>query len=245
MLADLKAERDLLKRSLDDLISRYNDQEKQISALGRRLDNEKRDGWVSKEKLARAEADKHTVVKENEDLNEELVSLKLQLQTARAQAQAEKELRLKSERELYAALDVQEEPTSPYPYPTSYRRMQDSIDSRIQHQPQVRAPTLHSFLFDCLLFHYRLHNRVPRKKRKTRMHRSIRVQSRLFRTACRPGSPARSTLHKTLNETFRQAGRLPRHQGEPSPSRRLTTSSPAWRTLMEPSKSIRPWECPL
>lgn len=128
MLADLKAERDLLKRSLDDLITRYNDQEKQINALGRRLDNEKRDGWVSKEKLARAETEKRAVVKENESLNEELASLKLQLQAARTQAQAEKDARLKTERELYDALEVQKAPSSPYPYPTSYSRMQNSID---------------------------------------------------------------------------------------------------------------------
>lgn len=137
MLADLKAERDSLKRNFDDLFAQYKDQEKQINALGRRLDNEKRDGWVSKEKLARAEAEARAVVKENEALDEELASLRLQLQTARAQAQAEKEARLKTERELYAALDVQKEPASPYPYPTSYSRMQESIDSRVQPQSQV------------------------------------------------------------------------------------------------------------
>jgi hypothetical protein len=133
MLADLKAERDLLKRSLDDLIARYNDQEKQLNALGRQLDNEKRDGWVHKEKLRRAEAEKQTVEKEKEDLDEELASLRLQLQTARSQAHAEKETRLKTERELYAALDSQKA-AAPYPYPTAYRRIQESIDSELNHE---------------------------------------------------------------------------------------------------------------
>lgn len=134
MLADLKAERDLLKRSLEELVVRYNDQEKQINALGRRLDNEKRDGWVHKEKLSRAEAEKRTMEKENEDLNEELASMRLQLQTARAQAHAEKESRLKTERELHAALDAQKVAAAPYPYPTAYRRTQESIDSELIHE---------------------------------------------------------------------------------------------------------------
>jgi predicted nucleic acid-binding Zn-ribbon protein len=134
MLADLKAERDLLKRSLDDLIARYNDQEKQLNALSRRLDNEKRDGWVHREKLRRAEAEKQTVEQEKEDLNEELASLRLQLQTARSQAHAEKEARLKTERELYAALDSQKAAAAPYPYPTAYRRIQESIDSELNHE---------------------------------------------------------------------------------------------------------------
>jgi len=134
MLADLKAERDLLKRSLDELMARYNDQEKQLNALGRRLDNEKRDSWVHKEKLSRAEAEKQTMEKENQHLNEELASLRLQLQTVRSQAQAEKEGRLKAERELCAALDSQKVAAAPYPYPTSYRHTQESIDSELNRE---------------------------------------------------------------------------------------------------------------
>jgi len=132
MLADLKAERDQLKRSLDELLARYTDQEKEIATLGRHLDKEKRDGWVSKEKLSRAEAEKNELTQQNESLTKELASLNDQLQKARIQLQVEKNARFTVEKELAAALETPKVPDVPYPYPTSYRYSQ-SEDSEVTH----------------------------------------------------------------------------------------------------------------
>lgn len=127
MLADLKTERDQLKRSLDELSSRYQELEKQILGLNRRLDNEKRDAWVSKEKLSRAETENRAIVQENEGLKGEVAALRQQLQSTRTQLQAEKEAHARTEKELMAAMETPKVPAVPYPYPTSYHRpSQDS-----------------------------------------------------------------------------------------------------------------------
>lgn len=130
MLADLKAERDQLKRSLDELLARYTDQEKEIATLGRQLDKEKRDGWISKEKLSRAEAEKSELARQNEGLTKEFASLHDQLQATLSQLQAEKNARFTVEKELAAALETPKVPDVPYPYPTSYRYSQ-SGDSEV------------------------------------------------------------------------------------------------------------------
>lgn len=126
MLSDLKTERDQLKRSLDELLARYTDQEKELAILGRHLDKEKRDGWTSKEKLSRAEAEKGELAKQNERLTKDLSSLREQMQSIRAQLQAEKNARLTAEKELAAALETPKVPDVPYPYPTSYRYSQSA-----------------------------------------------------------------------------------------------------------------------
>lgn len=128
MLSDLKAERDQLKRSLDELTARYGDQEKEIATLNRRLDNEKRDAWLSKEKLSRAEAEKSELVKDNEVLNEELIALRQQLQTIRSQLAMEKDARHKVEQDLVALSETPKIPD--YPYPTSYSHTR-SADSEM------------------------------------------------------------------------------------------------------------------
>lgn len=130
MLSDLKSERDQLKRNVDELLARSNDQEKQINMLGRRLDNEKRDGWVSKEKLSRAETENGALLKQNENLTDELTALRQQLQITRSQLQIEKDARAKAERELIAALETPKPSEVPYPYPISYRRNTASLDSQ-------------------------------------------------------------------------------------------------------------------
>lgn len=131
MLADLKSERDQLKKSLDELRVHCDDQEKEIAVLGRRLDNERRDVWVTKEKLQLAEAEKQTLSKEKETLFEEASALKYKLQSLSSQLHAEKSARLKAEKELKEVLETPKLPPAPYPYPTSYRRSQASVDSEI------------------------------------------------------------------------------------------------------------------
>jgi len=130
MLSDLKTERDQLKRSLDELLARYTNQEKDIATLGRHLDKEKRDGWVSKEKLSRAEVEKAELAKQNESLTKEITSLRDQLQNIRIQLQIEKNARYTAESELATALETPKVPDVPYPYPTSYRHSQ-SADSEV------------------------------------------------------------------------------------------------------------------
>lgn len=129
MLADLKSERDSLKKSFDDLRARCDDQEKEINSLGRRIDHERREGWVAKEKLNLVEAEKQSAIKERDTLHEQVASLKERLEASKAQLQIEKSARVKAENELNDALEVSKLPTTPYPYPTIYKY--GSMDSPV------------------------------------------------------------------------------------------------------------------
>ena len=68
MLADLKTERDNLKKELDDAHAKTAEHEKQAAILSRRVDNERREVWVTKEKLAIAEAASKVIEEERDEL---------------------------------------------------------------------------------------------------------------------------------------------------------------------------------
>ncbi|CAG7848781.1 SubName: Full=Related to proteophosphoglycan ppg4-Leishmania braziliensis {ECO:0000313/EMBL:CCA71746.1} [Serendipita indica DSM 11827] len=143
MLSDLKAERDQLKHTLDLLTSRFGELEKQLSALGRKLDNEKREAWVSKEKLRTKEEENRQLDAEKEALREELEELKRQLSNARSAVREERDKRVAVERELQVALDTPRVAADPYPYATNYIRNRGSFDSQVTHSEaayQTTAP---------------------------------------------------------------------------------------------------------
>ena len=131
LLSDLKAERDQLKHNFDLLTSRFGELEQQLSVLGRKLDNEKREAWVSKEKLRTKEEDNRRLDAEKDVLKEEVEEFKRQLLNARSAVREEREKRVALERELQAALDTPKVAADPYPYPTNYLRTRGSFDSQV------------------------------------------------------------------------------------------------------------------
>ncbi|THH33743.1 hypothetical protein EUX98_g474 [Antrodiella citrinella] len=58
LIADLKSERDELKRDVDGWRNRVADSEKQMSLLFRRVENERREAWVARERVGLMEAEK-------------------------------------------------------------------------------------------------------------------------------------------------------------------------------------------
>ncbi|KAK7471103.1 hypothetical protein VKT23_002518 [Stygiomarasmius scandens] len=64
LVADLKAERDELKRDVDGWRVRVGDLEKQIGVLGKRVDNERREAWVARSRVSVLEAEKGALEKE-------------------------------------------------------------------------------------------------------------------------------------------------------------------------------------
>lgn len=75
MLADLKTERDNLKKEVDDAHSKTVEHEKQVTTLSRRVDNERREVWVTKEKLAIAEAASKVIEEERDELRAQVDKL--------------------------------------------------------------------------------------------------------------------------------------------------------------------------
>ncbi|KAJ4472057.1 hypothetical protein J3R30DRAFT_3522884 [Lentinula aciculospora] len=64
LVADLKAERDELKRDVDGWRVRVGDLEKQIGLLGKRVEGERREAWVARSRVNLVEAEKNAFEKE-------------------------------------------------------------------------------------------------------------------------------------------------------------------------------------
>ncbi|KAI0069164.1 hypothetical protein BV25DRAFT_1791191 [Artomyces pyxidatus] len=67
LIADLKEERDELKKDVDGWRVRVADLEKQTGTLARRVDQERREAWVSRERLGLLEVEKRAALKNAEE----------------------------------------------------------------------------------------------------------------------------------------------------------------------------------
>ncbi|KAE9395661.1 hypothetical protein BT96DRAFT_1021852 [Gymnopus androsaceus JB14] len=88
LVADLKAERDELKRDVDGWRVRVGDLEAQISLLARRIEGERREAWVARSKVGLLEAEKgaleRELAQENERLGRECEEWKREVERLRA-----------------------------------------------------------------------------------------------------------------------------------------------------------------
>ena len=100
MLADLKAERDTLKKELDDAHVKTAEHEKQVAILNRRVDNERREVWVTKEKLAIAEAASKVIEEERDELRAQVKKLNSMLSALKNDLLCERKEKAKAEAEL-------------------------------------------------------------------------------------------------------------------------------------------------
>jgi hypothetical protein len=74
LIADLKAERDELKRDVDGWRTRVADLESQIGVFAKRVENERREAWVARSRVGLLEVEKATLSKKL-DAVDELVAL--------------------------------------------------------------------------------------------------------------------------------------------------------------------------
>lgn len=100
MLADLKTERDDLKKELDDAHAKTVEHEKQVTILNRRVDNERREVWVTKEKLAIAEAASKVIEEERDELRAQVYKLADMLSALKNDLIREKKEKAKVDAEL-------------------------------------------------------------------------------------------------------------------------------------------------
>lgn len=92
LIADLKAERDELKRDVDGWRSRVSDMEKQMTMLTNRLESERRDAWLARSQAGILEVEKECLKKKLEEVErtvEELNMQNLALTTAREETMRE------------------------------------------------------------------------------------------------------------------------------------------------------------
>ena len=91
LIADLKAERDELKRDIDGWRTRVADLEKQSGALALRVDTERREAWIARERLSLLEVEKRAAVRAAEESDTAVKDLRAELKTTKADLQAAQE----------------------------------------------------------------------------------------------------------------------------------------------------------
>jgi chromosome segregation ATPase len=81
LIADLKAERDELKRDIDGWRTRVSDLEKKSGALALRVDTERREAWIARERLSLLEVEKRAAVRAAEESDAAAKGLRAELAT--------------------------------------------------------------------------------------------------------------------------------------------------------------------
>jgi len=91
LVADLKAERDELKRDIGGWRTRVASLEKQTGELAQRVDSERREAWIARERLGLLETEKRAAVRRAEESAAALSSLQAELTTTKAELRAMQE----------------------------------------------------------------------------------------------------------------------------------------------------------
>ena len=138
LIADLKAERDELKKDVDGWRTRVNDLEKQISLYAKRIDAERRDAWVARQRVGLLEVEKSGLdealrakTAEAKDAVEQLA----QVQSEKSAAEQEVE-RLRAELERMATAQ------------NECVRLQGELDAERQKREEVEKELEHAGLMN-------------------------------------------------------------------------------------------------
>ncbi|KAF9042556.1 hypothetical protein BDZ89DRAFT_1128469 [Hymenopellis radicata] len=76
LVADLKAERDELKRDVEGWRERVADMDKQLVTFAKRIENERREAWVARTKCGMVEVERAGLTKEVENLSNQLADVR-------------------------------------------------------------------------------------------------------------------------------------------------------------------------
>ena len=87
LIADLKAERDELKRDIDGWRTRVADLQKQIGALTHRVDAERQEAWLARNRAGLLEIENRAAIREAEESAAVVSGLKVELATIEAELQ--------------------------------------------------------------------------------------------------------------------------------------------------------------
>ena len=91
LIADLKAERDELSKDIDGWRVRVSDLEKQVGVLSQRVDLERREAWVARQRTGLLEVEKAGIQKSLEEMGAELQASLARCDVSRVEAEVLKE----------------------------------------------------------------------------------------------------------------------------------------------------------
>ena len=134
LIADLKAERDELKRDIDGWRTRVANLEKQSGVLALRVDTERREAWIARERLSLLEVEKRAAVRAAEESDAAAKGLRAELSTTKAdlqavQEEAERNKEIARELESVRAELVEE------------RRLREDLEKSFEELSLLKTPT--------------------------------------------------------------------------------------------------------
>jgi len=134
LVADLKAERDELRRDIDGWRTRVADLEKQSGVLALRVDTERRGAWIARERLSLLEVEKRAAVRAAEESDAAVKSLRAELTTTKADLQAVQE-------EAECNKGIAHELERVRAELAEERRLRDDFEKSLEELSLLKAPT--------------------------------------------------------------------------------------------------------
>ena len=134
LIADLKAERDELKRDIDGWRTRVADLEKQKGALALRVDMERREAWIARERLSLLEVEKRAAVRAAEESDSAVKGLRAELATGKSDLQAMREEAERSKEIAYELERVRAELAEE-------RRLREDLEKSLEELSVLKTPT--------------------------------------------------------------------------------------------------------
>ncbi|KAH8984608.1 hypothetical protein EDB92DRAFT_1950669 [Lactarius akahatsu] len=134
LITDLKAERDELKRDIDGWRTRVADLEKQSGVLALRVDTERREAWIARERLSLLEVEKRAAVRAAEESDAAVKSLQAELTTTKADLQAAQEEAVRNQEIVHELECVRAELVGE-------RRLREDLEKSLEELSLLKTPT--------------------------------------------------------------------------------------------------------
>ncbi|KAI9455788.1 hypothetical protein BJY52DRAFT_1188205 [Lactarius psammicola] len=134
LVADLKAERDELRRDIDGWRTRVADLEKRSGVLALRVDTERREAWIARERLSLLEVEKRAAVRAVEESDAAAQSLRAELTTTKADLEAVQEEAARNKEIAHELERVRAELAGE-------RRLREDLEKSLEELSLLKTPT--------------------------------------------------------------------------------------------------------
>jgi hypothetical protein len=151
LVTDLKAERDELKLQLeadaDGWRTRVAGLEKQVGVLAKRIELERREAWVARERAGLLDVEKKALSKELEEQKAVLCDLSVQHESVKQELELAKDSSERLRNELASARDAEDECIRLRAALAEERQKREQYERELEHAGLLATPTPRSFQF--------------------------------------------------------------------------------------------------
>lgn len=147
LIADLKAERDELKRDVDGWRVRVGDLERQVSVFAKRVEVERRDAWVARERVGLLEVEKTTLEQVLRDKAAEMQECQVQAEQAKARVQKAEAECEKLKEQVQKSRSAEEECVQLKAALEEERKKREQLEKDLEHAGLMDTPRAYEHTF--------------------------------------------------------------------------------------------------